>query len=132
MSKQHVHAELYAELAEIAKITDKPWEHFEICFNNRWETVKRNHYLFIDAYTYRRKPRTITVNGFEVPEPLRVMPEVDGEYFLADPAGNGFLHQFFWRDCATDNLWLERGLLHSTKEAAIAHAKAMLGIDPNE
>ena len=27
---------------------------------------------------------------------------------------------------------LKRGLVHATKEADVAHAKALLGIDPNE
>lgn len=31
-----------------------------------------------------------------------------------------------------DIMFMERGMCHSTPEAAIAHAKAMLVIDPNE
>lgn len=35
-----------------------------------------------------------------------------------------------WCGDVCDTRWLPRGILHSTKEAAVAHAKAMLGIDP--
>lgn len=77
-------------------------------------------------------PKTITVNGFEVPEPMREEPEHRQMVYLAHAAHFDFNLDFTWQrdNCAVN--WLSRGLIHSTKESAIAHAKAMLGIDPNE
>ena len=80
---------------------------------------------------YRIKPRTITVNGFEVPEPMREAPVVGVEYYLVDVSNDRMAAAYLWRNHTADKCWLSRGICHYTKEAAIAHAKAMLGIDPN-
>ena len=80
---------------------------------------------------YRIKPRAITVNGFEVPEPMREAPDIGTEYHLADAVNEDLAGSYQWKADSADSLWLSRGICHYTKEAAIAHAKAMLGIDPN-
>ncbi len=64
---KHKHAELMALYAQDAMETDKPWERWELrggstewiaCVENpEWET----------AIQYRRKPRTININGHAVP-----------------------------------------------------------------
>jgi len=87
---------------------------------------------YVKGCKYRIKPRTIMVNGFEVLEPMRVEPCANSEYYLSCPTLDAFATLFKWGNLQTESLWLSRGLCHSTKEAAIAHAKAMLGIDPNE
>lgn len=81
-----------------------------------------------DRWQIRRKPQHIIVNGFKVPKPLDVMPQYgqiyypaldEAAYYAAGSTGAGWV-------C----ICLQRGIAHATKEAAIAHAKAMLGIDP--
>lgn len=84
------------------------------------------------VYEYRIKPHTITVNGFEVPEPIREKPSEGDEYFLSVPLDYDMFSAVDWYNDEEHNRWLSRGLCHATKEAAIAHAKAMLGIDPNQ
>ena len=86
---------------------------------------------FKPGLKYRIKPRTITVNGFEVPEPIRAKPSVGDEYCVASPVDDGMYYRELWSDDEYENLWLSRGICHTTKESAIAHANAMLGIDPN-
>lgn len=81
---------------------------------------------------YRIKPRTITVNGFEVPEPMRIKPDEGFEYFVSTPSDSEMFYVATWDDDIHDERWFYRGLCHTTEEAAIAHAKAMLGIDPNQ
>lgn len=74
----------------------------------------------------RRKPRTITINGIEVPEPMRVRPELGQSYY---GIGLGKTKSFFrnnWDDDETDNLLFERGLCHLTPESAIKHAEALI------
>lgn len=79
-----------------------------------------------DRWQIRRKPKHIMVNGFKVPKPLDLMTPL-----------------VFWPYVTYETLWdsasygnseakraFERGCAHETQEAAIAHAKAMLGIDP--
>lgn len=88
--------------------------------------------MFMHEMKYRIKPRTIKVNGFDVPEPMREAPKEGVEFFVASPAAEEFHAYFEWECEESDADWLSRGICHATKEAAIAHAKAMLGIDPNK
>ena len=88
---------------------------------------------FISPNKYRIKPeepKTIKVNGFDVPEPMRDAPDMYARYYIAWPDGANYYDGDYWDDTYFDRRRLYRGLLHSTKEAAVAHAKAMLGIDP--
>lgn len=87
---------------------------------------------FVDGCKYRIKPRTIIVNGFEVPAPMREAPNDGVKYFFPNLSYNDYFWSHEWENDRVDVRVLERGLCHTTKEAAIAHAKAMLGISPHE
>lgn len=125
----HVHAELMAMYAEDAKETDRPWERWE--FRNKdssnWIPIDGTHPIWTYRAEYRRKPRTIMINGHEVPEPLRLMPKDGDDYFIAetdydlDPDT-----PYEWESDEVDIYRFNAGLIHATKEAAIAHAKALL------
>ena len=80
---------------------------------------------------YRHKPKTIMVNGFEVPAPLDEMPQDGDVVWVPNPLNRDFVSYLFFRG-TVGALGFARGLLHTTNEAAVAHAKAMLGIDPGE
>lgn len=129
----HPHAALMLQYAQDAAETDKPWE--------RWEARLRGHSdwialdstpLWLDWQEYRRKPKTIKVNGFDVPEPLKAATARQ-KVWLAMCTHAEFAD---WYHFCVEEAWkpraLKRGLFHATKEAAVVHAKAMLGIDPNE
>ena len=62
----------------------------------------------------------------EVPAPLTTLEGLD-IFYLAVPSNNDF-YVSFATSFNYNKDWLERGLCHKTKEAAIAHAKAMCGI----
>ena len=100
-------------------------------FNKHWELESKTGGNINTDVKYRIKPLTITVNGFEVPEPLRAKPSVGDEYCVASPSDVGMHYCTLWSDDEYENCRLSRGLCHASQEAAIAHAKAMLGIDPN-
>lgn len=124
----HIHAELMAQYAEDALETSRPWERWE-----RWERQSgagwvsmRAHPLWLIDTQYRRKPRTITINGREVPEPMREEPERGPVYYVVDVTARNMTCSDIWRGHDYDKRWLSRGLCHSTKEAAIAHAEALL------
>jgi len=82
------------------------------------------------AYTpasYRIKPVTIIINGFEVPEPMRVAPELGSEYWITQIyLPNEACWVWTWIDSEGDKERLRRGICHNTKEAAEAHARALL------
>lgn len=82
-----------------------------------------------DRYEFRLKPRTITVNGREVQAGETVAPACGTIVFISDPAQDDFYTAVRWGTESCFARWLERGLVQLTKEAAIAHAKAMLNID---
>ena len=75
--------------------------------------------------------KTIKVNGFDVPAPMSEAPEVDSTYFVIDLLDKELFSGIEWECDCKDFQWLQKGIVHSTASAAISHAKAMLGIDPN-
>lgn len=75
--------------------------------------------------------KTIKVNGFDVPAPMSEAPMIGDEYFTPQTGYEVFYCKNSWRGDKFDSRFLSRGLIHSTESAAIAHAKAMLGINPN-
>lgn len=79
------------------------------------------------------KPRTITINGHEVPEPLRVMPPDGTEVFWPSFVSDDLVayHVALLRDQTICNL-LRIGMLHSNHEAAAAHAQALLSFTAKE
>lgn len=101
----HKHAELMMQYAQDALETDKPWERWEVktCEQGGWYTPT-SQVPFNEWNEYRRKPKTINVNGHEAPE----------------------YDDYIWEDTSLDTEAMKRGLIHLTKEAAIAHAKALL------
>lgn len=96
----HVHAELMKKYAEDAAETDD--------------------------MEYRRKPRTININGYEVPEPLREAPEVGASYFLVSLVDERGLANPAWSGDKFDERCLRAGITHATREAAELHARALL------
>ena len=126
---KHKHTELMMEYAKDALETDKPWERWEIkrYGENFWDLFKCSRPTWIEHDDYRRKPRTININGFEVPEPYRGELKITGSYFtpyLSDPS-DPFM-KCDWGDDPEESELLSLGLIHLTKEAAILHAKALL------
>jgi hypothetical protein len=124
---KHKHAENMLAYAQDAMETDKPWERWEWFdeYEQKWETLALNPKWGLDAQ-YRRKPRAININGFEVPEPVREPLEVRQEYFVPSPTYDGGADCHTWYGDEYDNDWLTKGIIHLTKEAAQTHAKALL------
>ena len=79
---------------------------------------------------YRVAPRTITINGHEVPEPLREMPpdgtEVYWPSFGPEHGGNNTVGTEVGNFKDRLAVMLLQGLLHLTPKAAQAHAEALL------
>jgi hypothetical protein len=79
----------------------------------------------------RRKPRTININGIEVPEPCRVPPKHSQTYYLASWTDET-VSETSWRGFECEQRWFKRGLIHMTAEAAETHAKALLSFTKAE
>lgn len=73
-------------------------------------------------------PKTIT-RDITYPAPLEEMPNSGCRVYQAAPAQREYvIPQFFSAALMVNVRQFERGLLHATKEAAIAHGKALAGV----
>lgn len=93
---------------------------------NKWITNENAIGLFMCLHQdipLRIKPRTIIVNGVEVPEPMKVKPENGTKYYTAAP--NPGLCMNWWNDNC-DIKHFNAGICHSTPEAATLHWEAMI------
>lgn len=128
---KHIHADLMIQYAQDAQESETPWENWEFrpqC--STWVTLICNP-SWNDHYEYRRKPKTIVINGFTVNAPMGKEPGYYTSYYFPNLSSADY--------CSTttyssdwDKQSFKRGLCFSNKEDAIAMAKAMLRIDPNK
>ncbi len=127
----HPKAALLAELTEVAKTNEKPWEEFEsrypkdapwIPFFSLTDLVQT---IEDGGREIRRKLRTIKINGYDVPEPLREAPKIGSEYFVADPLTSGN-RCCTWAGSVTEYRYLKVGLIHLISAAAQTHIDALL------
>ena len=131
-NKGHIHAHLMAQYAEDAMVSETPWDNWEFWLEKQkaWASLKSNP-AWASTMQYRRKPKTHIVNGVEIPD-LRVKPNCNDRYHLADPTESEFTYFYLFGGDNKDKLWSKRGLIYEYteegKQAAILHAKAMLGI----
>lgn len=116
-----------AQYAQDAMETDRPWERWERRYkgDEHWESLKCCP-TWIPLTEYRRKPRTININGFEVPEPVREPLQDWQKYFIPSLASDNGIDCHTWHGDEYDDKWLAKGIIHLTKEAAETHAKALL------
>jgi hypothetical protein len=78
---------------------------------------------------WRIKQKTININGFEVPEPVRDKLEEGDLYFIPEALT---IEAYDWSDDEIDNNLLKWGLIHLTKEAAELHIKALISFTQRE
>ena len=120
----------YAELAPVIAAAAEGKVVQYLAADGNWYTSQG---AFSHPNKYRIKPeepKTIKVNGFDVPEPMREAPVEGVRYYVASTQSREWYLSRTWGGWELDLRCLQRGLVYSTKEAAVAHAKAMLGIDP--
>ena len=108
--------------------TIKPWL--------RWRVSDPRYLVWIPLVTepdwnpkhlFQRIPQTITINGIEVnPAPLTVAPELGTIVYAVNVQSAELFGRGSWQNDSVDHRLLPRGQLHATKEAAIAHAKALI------
>jgi hypothetical protein len=81
---------------------------------------------YMSGLSFRIAPRTILVNGVEVPAGEKEAPSKGATYYVPDQSEESLAYDFLWGDDDMDTRFLERGLVYLDKESAIARAKAML------
>ena len=121
----HIHAAAMAEYAKDALETDMPWERWEVSMTgsvNKYRNLL-GHPVWAVTRKYRRKPKTILINGHEVPEPHRTPLQDDEVYWTF--TFHGGVVSLHWFSDGIDFSWLEDGFIHLTKEAAVKHFNAL-------
>lgn len=139
--KPHKHAEAMKLYAEDAATTDKPWELWEYRSGTYgdeedWFDLENNP-IWTKNSCYRRKavkPKTININGYEVPEPYRGSIGIGSKYYVADITNGSdnkvlahFLDNFEYEESL-----MKKGLIHLTQEAAQKHLQALLSFTRKE
>lgn len=124
----HVHAALMAQYAEDAATNSEPWKLWEYKSpQSRLWTEAQTQLSWSEGRQYRRKPRTININGIDVPEPLRVAPENGVMVWMVVVSMETSVtsYRYYSSDpCFTR--CIIRGVLHLTEQAARTHAEALL------
>lgn len=127
IKKEHPYAHVLRAIADGEKIQ---WKNSK----NEWVDENAINGLLHDIAAsegdtvdrYRIKPKTININGHEVPEPLRAAPKYNTTYYITSVHNKEPYRAYIWHDDDIDTILLKRGICHLNKEAAIAHAKALL------
>ena len=81
---------------------------------------------------YTLAPPTHTVNGFVVPAPEDVEPDLGVTFYTAATSMRDFAGLVEWSCSGYCELMLARGVIFATKLAAQQNALAMLGRDPSK
>lgn len=124
--KPHKHAAVIKAYAERAQESETPWDILQIqTATGLWIDATCEHGFF-PCDEYRIKPRTININGFEVPEPALEPLEDGKKFFKIDLEHDELCDEYMWQSDHFDSHWLSLGIIHLTREAAQLHAKALL------
>lgn len=124
--KEALIAHLQGHKVEVCGVaTVSPWRPFMEYHGNVTMHLIDNA-DFAGACEYRVAPRTILVNGVEVPAPEKDEPEYGESYFLVQSDEEDYVCALAWTGDDCDWRWLNRGLVYLDKESAIARAQAML------
>lgn len=129
--KGHVHAALMLQYAHDAKTHVEPWRLWEIKADDGiWWDCQYSP-MWEDITEYRRKIKTHIIHGVEIPD-LRVSLKSGDNFYLANPTSPELTTLYWFDGDIKDEIWVERGLTYQPteegKQAAIIHAKAMLGM----
>ena len=127
---EHPQAENMLLYAQDAKKSETPWQWWEA--RNRgdegaWHNIYCHPYWCPDT-EYRQKPRFIKIGEWEVPEPVRKALELDDDYWVVSFEGDRLTRPGKWHDFPTQRYLMCRGLIHRTREAAEAHARALIEV----
>ena len=105
---------------------EHPEDEFEVYsdFAETWVKLSILPDVLRNASDIRLKPKAVT-REITYPEPLRDAPEHGAELYRAAPEISERYDFILWHRLDYQAQWLRDGLLHSTKEAAIAHGKTL-------
>ena len=87
---------------------------------------------FVASHEYRIKPRTIKIGDFDVPEPMRVEPDMFTMVYCVTTTMEKSVSAFPWTGSYGEVLMLKRGMVHADAESAKIHAGAIISLTAAE
>jgi hypothetical protein len=119
--KPHPHADILRAIADGKQMRMRIGSNFEDVTGDEALTY------MLSNQDISVKPETITINGHEVPCPVREPLEYQDGYYVPCVSNKERFVILSWRpSCGDDSRLLSLGLIHLTPEAAIAHTEALL------
>ena len=107
-----------------AAVNGEPIE-YEMIDGGWWP---KEHASILQGVKYRIKPHTIRIGKYDVPEPCREPLQKGDLYWLATLEEDSPRDWYTWIDGMLDTVWLSRGIIHRTQEAADIHSKALISL----
>lgn len=127
----HIHAHLMAQYAEDAKTSRKPWELWQHRTGSSEWTNCTSHTGWDAISEYRRKPKTKLIHGIEIPDISFIPKENENYYCPAIDLPELYDADYYERGFLRDEMRIKGNRCYpyteKGREAAILHAKAMLG-----
>lgn len=133
-SKGHAHAALMLQYAQDAATCTEPYTLWELKSSRdgrEWEPCYEHPAWHVNMQ-YRRKPRTIRIGAVDVPEPLRLAPAAGVMVWCARVLNTDYCESWLYCDTDGQRRALARGLLHTDREAAMAHGEALVALSKGE
>lgn len=82
-------------------------------------TMEGDELQFHELFSLTPIIKTIVVNGFDVPAPMERPPKEGADYHVAYVMDEKYSRLWSWCGDPIDRMALERGLAHTTEEAAV-------------
>lgn len=129
----HIHACMMAKYAHLAKYTKTPWKYFQVRKSERpneryyWVDMTEND-TFKVHYDYRLVKRIRHINGISFIEPERIPLEKDQPYWYPSVEVDGMVKTKVWSGDSVDYKCLKAGVVHTKREEAEKHARAIFTI----
>lgn len=130
----HPNAHILAQLAEIAKTNNKPWERLEMKnMTDDWVECGSYTALLHPNITFRIKPTTVNIGGMELEGPLREAPEKGTKlWLLFDHTLASDMPVSFSPQMPEHAWWLNQGRFFGSKEARDKYQDALVKLANGE
>lgn len=132
MTTPHPHKDILIAIANGLPLSEVEAKHSTW---NYWESFKENAYdifQYPHSWETRIKPKTVMFNGVELPEPVTETPNNGQVLYVSRPESPYNYGEFRWVNSNYDEQVLKKGLIHTTRENAIAWAMAMTPVNEHK
>lgn len=129
MTHPHPHKDILIAIANGTSIEEVEVKHTTWII---WQPLANSSDSWMNSRTaynwqVRLIPKTMLFNRQQLPMPMETAPKEGTVVYIADPTTENLRAcQIAWANTSYQEMLLDRGLVHSTKEAAIAWTNAMI------